>query len=154
MSINFSWFSFSDLSPHDLHEILWLRQQVFIIEQTCIYPDIDGKDREAVHLIARDKTGTLIGCLRLLPPGMTHACPAVGRLAISKKFRGQKMGHELMSAGVAKAKELFNNRAVYISAQHHLIPFYRNLGFTPSGESYDEDGILHIDMILPALETG
>lgn len=154
MNICFLWFSFSDLNPRDLYEILWLRQQVFIIEQACIYPDIDAKDPAAIHLTARDSKGMLIGCLRLLPPGISDKSPAIGRLAISKNFRGQAMGRRLMEEGIKKARALYANCPVYISAQHHLIPFYRKLGFAPRGEPYDEDGILHIDAILPALETG
>ncbi len=154
MSIKFLWFSFSDLSPRDLYEILWLRQQVFIIEQACIYPDIDAKDPAAIHLTARDSNGMLIGYLRLLPPGISDESPAIGRLAISKIFRSQAMGSQLMAEGIKKARTLYAHCSVYISAQHHLIPFYSKLGFAPRGEPYDEDGILHIDAILPALEAG
>ncbi len=154
MNIKFFWFAFSDLSPRDLYEILWLRQQVFVIEQACLYPDIDQNDPVAAHLIARDNSGAMIGCLRLLPPGITNDRPAIGRLAVAKPFRGREMGSRLMTEGIKNSRKLFADRSIFISAQHHLIPLYRKLGFTPRGKAYDEDGILHIDMILPAPETG
>ena len=153
MTVTITWFGFEDLSRHDLHALLLLRQNVFIIEQASLYPDIDGNDPVAVHLLATGSSGDLAGCLRLLPPGVTHDCPAIGRLAISKSFRGQGMGSRLMTEGIGEAHARFAGRAIYLSAQHHLIPFYRELGFAPTGTPYDEDGILHIDMILPAPEA-
>jgi ElaA protein len=150
MNIHYAWYAFTELSLHALHDILRLRQQVFILEQTSLYPDIDGHDPDAFHLAARASTGELIGCLRLLPPGRTNRRPAIGRLAIAQAFRGLKMGHRLMEEGIRKAGELYTGRAIYISAQRHLVPFYTDLGFAPRGEPYDEDGILHIDMIRPA----
>ena len=153
MSIHYAWSSFEQLGQYDLYEILRLRQQVFIIEQASLYPDIDGNDPAGLHLIAREPGGILIGCLRLLPPGTANRRPAIGRLAIAKPFRGAKMGNRLMAEGLRKANALYADCAVYISAQQHLIPFYGELGFVPRGEPYDEDGILHIDMIRPAPEA-
>ena len=152
MNIQYTWFTFAELSRHELYEMLQLRQQVFIIEQASLYPDIDNNDPAALHLTAHAHNGELIGCLRLLPPGITNRRPALGRLAIAKPFRGLKMGNRLMTAGIRKANELYANCSIYISAQKHLIPFYSELGFVPRGEPYDEDGILHVDMILTAPE--
>ena len=154
MDIQYTWFTFAELSRHELYEILRLRQQVFIIEQASLYPDIDGNDPVALHLTAHERSGELIGCLRLLPPGITNRRPALGRLAIAKPFRGLKLGNQLMVAGIRKASELYANGTIYISAQQHLIPFYSELGFVPRGEPYDEDGILHVDMILKAPGDG
>lgn len=154
MNIQYAWSAFTELSRNDLYEILQLRQQVFIIEQASLYPDIDGNDPLGLHLTAREDNGTLIGCLRLLPPGTTNHRPAIGRLAIAKPFRGIKMGLRLMAAGIRMAGELYANCAIYISAQEHLVSFYGELGFMPRGELYDEDGIMHIDMVLPAPDTG
>jgi ElaA protein len=153
MNIQYAWSGFTDLTLQDLHDILRLRQQVFIIEQASLYPDIDGNDPPALHLTARHTSGELVGCLRLLPPGTTDHRPAIGRLAIAKSQRGQKMGHRLMAEGIRKARELYANCAIYISAQQQLIAFYGELGFAPRGEPYDEDGIMHVDMILPAGST-
>ncbi|MCP3951570.1 MAG: GNAT family N-acetyltransferase [Desulfobacterales bacterium] len=149
MNIQYTWSAFTDLSRHDLYDILRLRQQVFIIEQASLYPDIDGNDPIGLHLTAREDDDNLVGCLRLLPPGTTNHRPAIGRLAIAEPFRGLKMGIRLMEAGIRKAGELYAGSAIYISAQEHLAPFYGELGFLPRGEPYDEDGILHIDMIRP-----
>lgn len=154
MNVQYTWSAFSELSRHDLYEILQLRQQVFIIEQVSLYPDIDGNDPIALHLTAREEGQVLVGCLRLLPPGTTNRRPAIGRLAIAKPFRGLNMGNRLMVAGIRKASELYANCSIYISAQQHLIPFYSELGFVPRGEPYDEDGILHVDMILKAMGDG
>ncbi|CAD7839768.1 MAG: hypothetical protein [Olavius algarvensis Delta 4 endosymbiont] len=153
MNIHYAWSTFTDLALHDLHDILQLRQQVFILEQASFYPDIDGNDPVALHLTARDDDGTLRGCLRLLPPGTTNRRPAIGRLAISKSSRGLRLGNRMMAEGIRKARRLYADRTVYISAQQHLVPFYTELGFTPRGEPYDEDGILHVDMLLPARDT-
>ena len=153
MKIELTWSAFTDLALQNLHDILQLRQQVFILEQASFYPDIDGNDPRALHLTARDHEGTLHGCLRLLPPGTTNRRPAIGRLAISKSSRGLKLGNRMMTAGIRKARRLYTERTVYISAQQHLIPFYAELGFTPRGEPYDEDGILHVDMLLSAADN-
>jgi len=149
LNIQYRWSVFKKLNLDELYEILWLRQQVFIIEQASLYPDIDGKDPVALHLTARGEDGALVGCLRLLPPGITNHRPAVGRLAIAKSLRGLKMGKHLMAESIRKAGELYESRGIYISAQQHLIPFYGGLGFVPRGDPYDEDGILHVDMIRP-----
>ncbi len=154
MNIQYAWSAFKELSRPDLYELLQLRQQVFIIEQASLYPDIDGNDPAALHLTAREPGGKLIGCLRLLPPGITNRRPAIGRLAIAKPFRGLKMGNRLMEEGIRKAGALYADGGIYISAQLHLIPFYGELGFVPRGNPYDEDGILHIDMIRPAPGNG
>ena len=150
MNIQYDWSGFTELSLQSFHDILQLRQQVFIIEQASLYPDIDGYDPIGLHLTARDAPGSLVGCLRLLPPGTTNRRPAIGRLAIAQSFRGQKMGHGLMTAAISKTNELYPGSEIYISAQEHLTPFYQELGFHPRGEPYDEDGIMHIDMIRTA----
>ena len=150
MNIRYTWSAFTELERQDLYEILRLRQQVFIIEQASLYPDIDGNDPLARHLTARDAAGVLMGVLRLLPPGTTNRRPAIGRLAVAKPCRGLKMGHRLMTEGIRKAAELYPRQAIYISAQRHLVPFYTDFDFSPRGEPYDEDGILHVDMIRPA----
>ena len=154
MKIEYTWSTFTELSRLELHEILRLRQQVFIIEQASLYSDIDGNDPAALHLTAHARSGELVGCLRLLPPGITNRRPALGRLAIARPFRGLKMGSRLMAAGIRKANELYPNGSIYISAQQHLISFYSELGFVPRGKPYDEDGILHVDMVLAAPGTG
>jgi len=150
MQIDYTWSAFMDLALQNLHDILQLRQQVFILEQASFYPDIDGHDPLALHLTARDRSGTLLGCLRLLPPGTTNRRPAIGRLAIAKSARGLKLGNRMMTEGIRKARQLYADNTIYISAQQHLIPFYAELGFSPRGEPYDEDGIMHVDMFLPA----
>jgi len=152
MDIHYTWSAFTDLSHLDLYAILRLRQQVFIIEQASLYPDIDGHDPIGLHLTARGGNRDLIGCLRLLPPGTTNRRPAIGRLAIAGPYRGFKLGIRMMAEGIRKAGQLYAGCALYISAQHHLVPFYAELGFRPRGEPYDEDGIMHIDMIRP--DTG
>jgi len=149
MQIVYTWSAFTDLELQNLHDILQLRQQVFILEQASFYPDIDGHDPIGLHLTARDRAGTLLGCLRLLPPGTTNRRPAIGRLAIAKSARGLKVGNHMMTEGIRKARQLYAESTIYISAQQHLIPFYAGLGFSPRGEPYDEDGIMHVDMFLP-----
>ena len=150
MKIDYTWSAFTDLALQELHDILQLRQQVFILEQASFYPDIDGNDPVALHLTAREGSGALLGCLRLLPPGTTNRRPAIGRLAIAKSARGLKVGNRMMTESIRKARRLYADSTIYISAQQHLIPFYAELGFISRGKPYDEDGIMHVDMVLPA----
>ncbi len=143
------WAAFADLSPHDVHDLLQLRQSVFVIEQDCLYPDIDGKDPTALHLLARTDNGeALAGALRLFLADVDGGEARIGRIVVEKSFRGTGLGRKLLSAGIEKARSAASGCAIVLSAQAHLEVFYQSLGFQAESEIYLEDGIPHIDMAL------
>ncbi|MDY7092475.1 MAG: GNAT family N-acetyltransferase [Acidobacteriota bacterium] len=133
---------FDRLTVRQLHDLLELRCQVFIVEQNCAYDDIDGHDPESVHLLAYDGE-TLEGCCRWYPRD-----PQVvfGRIVTSQRTRGQGLGSYLM----AEALDRIGPTEIFLSAQAHLEPFYRRFGFIPQGEPYDDVGILHVHMVRVA----
>ncbi|MCB0280682.1 MAG: GNAT family N-acetyltransferase [Calditrichaeota bacterium] len=137
------------LNPRDLLDLLRLRQDIFIIEQRCIYPDIDSYDYLAVHFIGRRKTDDqLIAYSRLLPGNSKYEYPSIGRIVIAKEVRGQKLGQFLINESINYCQKLYPESAISIGAQLELETYYQQFGFKRCSEPYDDDGILHIDMIL------
>ncbi len=154
-----SWVlkKFDDLSLHELYAILQLRNEVFAIEQNCVYPDMDNKDQPAYHLMGwskglllenSDKADSyrLIAYTRIIPPGFSYPEPSIGRVVTSPSARGQGIGKQMMERSIEIIHELFGKIPVKISAQVYLKQFYADLGFFPTGDAYLEDGIEHIEM--------
>ncbi|GAA0774040.1 GNAT family N-acetyltransferase [Roseibium denhamense] len=140
------WFSFETLSPKDLHDLLKLRQDVFVLEQTCLYPDIDGKDPDAQHYLLREgAAGPLAGAIRMFTDG-NQSEARIGRVVIAQSHRGQGLGRVLMRDAIAEARRQIPGCVIHVSAQAHLEKFYRSLGFQTISDSYLEDGIPHLDM--------
>jgi ElaA protein len=139
--------TFQRLSPRELFEIYKLRSSVFVVEQNCIYQDVDELDLTALHLMFW-KGQELIGYSRLLPPDEDHKEPRIGRVVISRSNRGKGFGKYLMLKSILHIRELFPSQTIAISAQKYLDKFYREMGFTIEGGVYDEDGIPHIKMKL------
>ncbi|OSN01623.1 MULTISPECIES: GNAT family N-acetyltransferase [Lonsdalea] len=140
-----------DLTVQSLYEILRLRNQVFIVEQSCPYQDIDGQDLTPGHRhIVACRHGQLLAYARLLAPTPEREAVAIGRVIVSAEARGQKLGYLLMAQALSACSRHWPQRPCYLSAQAHLQDFYRQLGFVAVGEVYDEDGIPHIDMFLSA----
>lgn len=137
-----------DLSIRDLHDVLALRNRVFVVEQDCAYQDIDGQDLagDNRHLLAR-ADGGMVGYARLLAPQDGRPV-RIGRLIVGEQVRGQRLGRRLMQAALASCREHWPDAGVELAAQAHLQPFYASLGFVPISEVYDEDGIPHLDMRL------
>jgi ElaA protein len=136
--------SFDELQPKQLEQIYILRQQVFIIEQTCFYEDIDGRDDQAHHLQFY-KDNKLVAYLRLFKKGVKYKNEAnLGRIVVAPAYRGKGMGPELIKKGI----ELCEGDPVRIEAQAALIKYYKTLGFKPEGKIYEVDGIDHIQMVL------
>lgn len=141
--------SFHDLTPEELYDILALRQVVFVVEQNCPYLDADGRDAVALHVMGYYE-GKLAAYTRLLPRGEAYEnYAAIGRVVTSPALRGKGQGRELMRESSRQLYRHFGPQPIKISAQAHLRDFYGSLGFEPTGESYLEDGIPHIGMILP-----
>lgn len=140
------WYTFDEMPMGTLYEYLRLRQQVFIIEQRSIYPDLDGVDQMAQHLLVFDQTGKIAACLRLVPPDDENAQPHIGRVLVAPEFRGNKLAHPLIDEGLKHSRELFPGQPICIGAQTYLKNFYIKHGFEPVGEPYDDAGVEHIDM--------
>ena len=153
MMIEWQWSGFADLTAAALYEMLALRQQVFVLEQACLYPDIDGLDPGAHHLLGWrtvDGKRELAATLRCLAPGAKYDEMSLGRVVTSPSARGTGLGRELVAQGIACAGRLHPGHAIRIGAQAHLEAFYAGFGFRTVSAPYDEDGILHIDMLRPA----
>lgn len=137
--------AFDELSTQELYEILRLRDAVFIVEQNCPYQDIDGLDRDAWHVFLRDGEG-IQAYLRLLPPGAVFEECALGRVIARKRRCG--LGTQIVSAGIAAARERLDAAAIRIEAQVYAKGLYEKLGFVSVSEPFLEDGIPHIQMLL------
>ncbi|HCW68016.1 MAG TPA: GNAT family N-acetyltransferase [Thalassospira lucentensis] len=152
-----TWVScrFDEMTPHQVYSLLKLRQQIFIIEQECIFPEIDGLDPLCDHIIALDG-GTVLAAVRIVGPGVDpdHLKqgdrPAIGRVVASEALRGKGMGRQLMTHAIDHCDQKFSGKAIYLNAQLYLKKFYEDLGFIQFGEVYEEDGIPHICMERPA----
>jgi len=138
---------FDELSPHELYAILRLRNEVFVVEQNCVFQDADNKDQASHHLMGRQQE-KLVAYTRLVPPGTAYTEPGIGRVVTDITARGSGIGRLLVQQSIAECRKLFGNRTIRIGAQLYLEKFYRSLGFVPTGGMYPEDGIPHIQMLL------
>ena len=138
--------TFKQLSLDELYYMLQLRSEVFVVEQDCVYQDVDGKDQKAIHIIGK-KAGKIIGYTRVFKPGDYFKEASIGRVVVSENERHLKYGNELMKASISAIKEVYNTKEIRISAQKYLEKFYNDLGFKTDGDSYLEDGIPHIAMV-------
>ncbi|RZP04880.1 MAG: GNAT family N-acetyltransferase [Flavobacteriales bacterium] len=137
---------FSELTNQELYEILQLRSEVFVVEQNCIYQDIDGKDEKAIHVFGIVKN-KIIAYTRCFQPGEYFKEASIGRVVVKKKDRKLKRGHQIMIYSIELIEKNYHTKTILISAQSHLKKFYNNLGFYSVGIEYLEDGIPHIEMI-------
>jgi ElaA protein len=144
------WYRFGELSPALLYEVLRFRQAIFVVEQRCAYPDLDGLDQQALHLLLRlggESGGGLAGCLRLIP-FPEEARVKIGRVAVAETLRGQGLARRLMREALARCRRDYSEWAVMLSGQTYLAPFYESLGFTVTSAPYDDYGLSHVDMAL------
>ncbi|WP_199137233.1 GNAT family N-acetyltransferase [Pedobacter sp. ASV12] len=147
MELNWTYKNFDDLSTAELYAILQLRSEVFVVEQNCVYLDLDNKDKKSIHLMAW-QDDDLVAYTRLVPPGVSFAEASIGRVVTSPRHRGTGVGIKLMQKSIAHCLATYQTQSIKIGAQLYLQKFYTNLGFVQSSEPYDEDGIPHIEMIL------
>ena len=145
-----SYKLFNELTINELYEIMYIRQIVFVVEQNCPYLDVDGKDLAAWHLMGRDAdSNELVAYTRLLPKGVAYETEiSIGRVVTHPKVRKTGAGRALMTQSLKQIRALCPNQPIRIGAQCYLIAFYESFGFKTDGETYLEDGILHIEMIL------
>ena len=137
--------TFNELSINDLYDLLQLRSEVFIIEQNCIYQDIDGKDEKSLHVIGKSNH-KIVAYTRLFKPGDYFKESSIGRVVVDKKVRHLSYGSLIMEASITAIHNKFKTSKIQISAQSHLENFYNKFGFKSIGKTYLEDGIPHIEM--------
>ena len=145
MSPQFKIKPFNDLSVDELYQALQLRSDVFIVEQNCVYPDVDGKDSKALHLLGTFE-GSIVAYARLFAPGYYFDNASIGRVVINANYRDRKWGHSLMQAAISGIKDYYGQDVITISAQLYLKKFYEGHGFIQEGDEYLEDDIPHIRM--------
>lgn len=143
--ITFYTKAFNDLTITELYEVLKLRAEVFVVEQNCVYQDMDGKDPDCLHVLGYTR-GQLAAYSRLVPAAVSYPEPSIGRVITSTTFRKSGYGKLLMQYSVTEVKKHFNTSVIVISAQHYLEKFYTELGFVTESDMYLEDDIPHIKM--------
>lgn len=148
-SITWRWCRFDALSVHELNNIFMARQQVFSLEQQCIYLDADGFDEHSHHLAAWSAAARVpLAYARVVAPGLKYTEASIGRVITTAAGRGSGLGRELVRRAVAHCEQVHPGRGIRISAQSRLEAFYAGFGFSIVGERYMEDGIPHTEMVL------
>lgn len=138
--------TFSELKTQELYDMLQLRSEVFVVEQDCVYQDVDGKDQMALHILGY-KGERLVAYTRIFKPGDYFEESSIGRVVVRASERKFKYGYSIMQASIEAIKKHYDENIIRISAQMYLKKFYNNLDFKEVGEKYLEDGIPHINMI-------
>ncbi|PYE28350.1 ElaA protein [Rhizobium sp. PP-CC-3A-592] len=137
------------LSAADLYALLKMRVDVFVVEQACPYPELDGKDPAALHLRLIEGDA-LVASARLIKPRQSGDPVRIGRVVVSPDHRGRRLGDALMHEAVSACERAFPGVPIALSAQSHLHAFYTGFGFVVTSDEYLEDGIPHVDMLRPA----
>lgn len=137
---------FGALNVNELYDLLKLRSEIFVVEQNCVYLDLDGKDKKALHLIG-EYDNKIVAYVRLFDAGITFDNASIGRVVVDANYRDRKWGHDLMREAISAIKANFNKEKITIGAQLYLKKFYESHGFVQSSEMYLEDDIPHIEMI-------
>jgi len=138
--------TFSELLTQELYDLLQLRSEIFVVEQDCVYQDLDGKDQKALHILGY-KSEKIVAYTRVFKQGDYFKETSIGRVVVQKNERQYKYGYDIMKASIEAIKKHYNTTKIRISAQTYLKRFYNNLEFKEVGEEYLEDGITHINMI-------
>ncbi len=135
-----------ELSAVELYALMKMRVDVFVVEQNCPYPELDGKDADALHLrLLQD--GDLLAAARIFAPADQDAPAKIGRVVVSPDHRGKRLGEAVMREAISVCEERYPQTPIYLSAQSHLSRFYGSFGFETTSEEYLEDGIPHVDMV-------
>ena len=147
MSRQWQTTRFDGLSIRQLYAALKLRQEVFAVEQNCVYVDNDDLDQEAIHILLWQDS-SLLAYQRCLPPGLQEPESTLGRIVVAPGARGNNLGQELVRRGITHNLQRWPQSGIRIHAQAHLQQFYQALGFATEGDVYDLDGIPHLEMTL------
>ncbi|PCH77763.1 MAG: GNAT family N-acetyltransferase [Flavobacteriaceae bacterium] len=137
--------AYSELTVDELYEIMQLRARVFVVEQDCVYLDLDGKDPLATHIFLKDD-GVICAYARIFGPGDYFKSASIGRVVVHSNYRGLDLGNTIVSACLTAVCDIYKTKKIIISAQKYLINFYEKHGFITRGKIYLEDGIEHISM--------
>ena len=144
--IQWSCKYFDALTPFELYDIIKLRNEVFVVEQNCVFQDADAKDQKCYHLMGLVEN-QLAAYARLVPPGVSYEYVSIGRIVTSPAYRAKGVGKALLVAAINQCNSLFGEQTIKIGAQLYLKKFYEGFGFRQTSDVYDEDGIPHIMMI-------
>jgi ElaA protein len=150
MDITWQWCRFGELRPDELYAVVRLREAVFVVEQNCPYPDADGRDPRAWHLLGwqdGESEPSLVAYARVFEPGIRYSEASVGRVVTARVVRGTGIGKNLMAEALRRLEALAPGEKIKIAAQRRLEGFYAGFGFTTASAPYEEDGITHIDMV-------
>ena len=145
MNFESSTHTFHTLTSQQLYANLQLRSEVFVVEQNCVYQDLDNLDQNSLHVCIHDQD-TLVACARIVPANEKYPDISIGRVIVAQSHRKQQLGHVLMQYAIAVIEEHFGAQKIVLSAQAHLQDFYKKHNFVPQGEIYLEDGIPHMHM--------
>ena len=143
------WYELEEMAPVLLYDMLAMREAIFVVEQKCVYQELDGLDKTAQHLlVTRDQA--VVACLRLLPPGGEASRVRVGRVAVSPDWRKRGIAGMMMRSAIEKSRLDYPSCEVCLDAQTYLQGFYKSLGFRLCGDEFLEDGIPHVPMQMQA----
>ncbi|MGG5578227.1 GNAT family N-acetyltransferase [Myroides sp. C15-4] len=145
-SIHWHTKAFEELTLDELYDIMQLRTNIFVVEQHCPYPELDGKDKNCLHVFATQH-GKVIAYARIVPPGLSYKEISIGRVVVDAAHRKDGLGKILIALTLEKIEEEFDQQPIQIGAQTYLKKFYGSFGFEAVSEEYLEDGIPHVDMI-------
>ena len=148
MELDWQWRSFDALAGIEVHEMIALRESVFVVEQYCAYQEADEYDVLAEHLFGCDQGQKLLAYARVLPANTKYSEPSIGRVVVARSARGSNLGRELIRRSVEYCNEYFSGSNIKLSAQVHTSDLYAEFGFVPASKPYDDMGIEHIDMCL------
>ncbi|HXB09321.1 MAG TPA: GNAT family N-acetyltransferase [Puia sp.] len=150
--VNWSIKPFEQLTTEELYAILRLRSEVFVVEQNCVFLDMDNKDRHCSHLMGWQ--GELLAAYsRIVPAGISYEETSIGRIVTSPTARRSGIGRELLIQSIDHVYKLYGRRSIRIGAQYYLKEFYASFGFVQKGEIYLEDGIEHVEMLLSVVKV-
>ena len=149
--ISLEWRRFEQLSAPELYDVLRFRQDIFVVEQGSPYPDLDGLDQTARHLLLRERNA-LGGYLRLAPMPGPPPSVSIGRVALAPHLRGRGLGRTLMNRALLLCRDDYPVRPIVLRAQRHLVPFYQGFGFAVTSEPFDDFGVTHVEMTMRRLD--
>lgn len=144
--MNWKVKKFSELTTNELYEILKIRVEIFVVEQDCVYQDLDSKDKVSYHLFLEDNE-EIIAYLRILPKGLSYPEVAIGRVLTKATYRKKGLSREMVKRAIDFVSDTLEEKKIRISAQAYLVEFYKSFGFEPTSDIYLEDGIEHIEML-------
>ncbi|MGL4453243.1 MAG: GNAT family N-acetyltransferase [Sarcina sp.] len=144
--------SFNELTGNEMYEILKSRSEVFVVEQDCVYQDIDDKDKHSYHLFYENK-GRIVAYVRAIPIGISYEEASIGRVITLKEYRGTGISKKLMIEAIKFIEKHYGETRIRISAQKYITKFYENVGFRQVTEEYLEDDILHVGMLYEKIKS-